>query len=97
MGLVRWRGVGWTSRLGRLALAGLGRVGRSDRHLADLIVSMCKTQKLDIVAEGVETPEQHDWVRSRGIERFQGYLFAKPMTAEAFAQVLGSSKTSPEQ
>ena len=32
-----------------------------------------------MVAEGVETQEQLDWVVERDIEQFQGYLFARPL------------------
>ena len=31
-----------------------------------------------IIAEGVETKEEYFWLRSQGINLYQGYLFAKP-------------------
>jgi EAL domain-containing protein (putative c-di-GMP-specific phosphodiesterase class I) len=40
------------------------------------------------VAEGVETPEQRDFLRSAGCELGQGYLFAKPMPAEQILSIL---------
>ena len=33
---------------------------------------------IDVIAEGVETPEEYQWLREEGIWLFQGYLFAKP-------------------
>lgn len=60
----------------------------ANRPLAEIIVSMCRLMKLGVVAEGVETAEQLDWVRSHGIELCQGYLFAKPMPAQDFSDWL---------
>ena len=33
---------------------------------------------IDIIAEGIETPDEYWWFREEGVELFQGYLFAKP-------------------
>lgn len=33
---------------------------------------------IDVIAEGVETPEEFEWLKDQGIWLFQGYLFAKP-------------------
>jgi diguanylate cyclase (GGDEF)-like protein len=59
-----------------------------DRPLAELIVSMCRLMRLSVVAEGVETQEQLDWIARHGIEHYQGYLFAQPMPAEEFDVLL---------
>lgn len=56
----------------------------SNRRLAELIVAMCRLMKLAVVAEGVETAEQLDWVRSQGIEQCQGFLFSPPLPAAEF-------------
>ncbi len=42
------------------------------------ILAMGRALKLQVVAEGVETPEQAAWLRSRGCSHAQGYLFGKP-------------------
>jgi diguanylate cyclase (GGDEF)-like protein len=60
-----------------------------DRPLAELIVAMCRLMRLSVVAEGVETPEQLDWITRHGIEHYQGYLFARPMPAAEFDALLG--------
>jgi sensor c-di-GMP phosphodiesterase-like protein len=62
----------------------------ANRPLAEMIVSMCRLMKLGVVAEGVETAEQLEWVRSHGIELCQGYLFAKPMPAAVFTDWLAT-------
>lgn len=56
----------------------------TDRPLAELIVSMCRLMRLKIVAEGVETQEQLDWVSENAIEQYQGFLFAPGLTVDQF-------------
>ncbi|CAM8635057.1 COG5001 Predicted signal transduction protein containing a membrane domain, an EAL and a GGDEF domain [Comamonadaceae bacterium] len=58
----------------------------ANRPVAELIVSMCRLMQLHIVAEGVETPAQLEWVQTQGIGQYQGYLFAKPLPATAFVE-----------
>lgn len=59
-----------------------------NRPLAELIVSMCKLMQLTSVAEGVETPEQLEWIRSKGIEYCQGFLFSRALPAQGFEALL---------
>jgi EAL domain-containing protein (putative c-di-GMP-specific phosphodiesterase class I) len=33
---------------------------------------------IDVIAEGVETVEEYQWLANEGVRLFQGYLFAKP-------------------
>ena len=42
------------------------------------IVQVCADLGIDVVAEGVETPEEFQWLDGAGVHLFQGYLFAKP-------------------
>lgn len=56
--------------------------------LTDLIVQLCRLMELRAVAEGVETPEQLEWLRSRGIEAFQGFLYAPALDAAEFGRRL---------
>jgi EAL domain-containing protein (putative c-di-GMP-specific phosphodiesterase class I) len=60
----------------------------ANRPLAELIVSMAHLMRMGVVAEGVETAEQLEWVRARGIDRCQGYLFSRPVPAADFAGLL---------
>jgi hypothetical protein len=55
------------------------------RSIAQAIVQMAHTLGLRVVAEGVETEAQRDFLVSMGCDELQGYLFAKPMNAVQLA------------
>lgn len=60
-----------------------------DAALVRTVIELCKQFGIAIVAEGVETAGQYEWLRANGCEYVQGYLVARPMMAEdvcAFAQ-----------
>lgn len=52
--------------------------------LVETILDMSQRMKLTVVAEGVETSEQADFLCSRGCQELQGFLFSKPMPSEDF-------------
>ncbi|HEY2981675.1 MAG TPA: EAL domain-containing protein, partial [Anaerolineales bacterium] len=52
------------------------------------IITMGKSLGLTVVAEGVETLEQLDFLRAHGCDEFQGYYAHRPMAADEFAQLL---------
>jgi EAL domain-containing protein (putative c-di-GMP-specific phosphodiesterase class I) len=52
------------------------------------IIALAQTLNLDFLAEGVETHAHLITLRALGCNRFQGYLFAKPMAAEDFEKLL---------
>ncbi|MCR7343750.1 EAL domain-containing protein, partial [Pseudomonas aeruginosa] len=49
---------------------------------------------LDIVAEGVETPEQCDYLAARGVDYLQGYLIGRPMPLESLLSSLAGGAVS---
>ncbi len=53
--------------------------------LTELIVQLCRLMHLKAVAEGVETPEQLAWIVGQGIEHYQGFLFAPPLSVAEFS------------
>jgi blue light- and temperature-responsive anti-repressor len=42
------------------------------------VITTCTDLGIDVVAEGVETMDEYQWLRDEGISLFQGYLFARP-------------------
>jgi diguanylate cyclase (GGDEF)-like protein/PAS domain S-box-containing protein len=52
------------------------------RSLATAVVGLGATLALEVVAEGIEEPEQAETLRALGCDLGQGFLFARPMTAE---------------
>jgi diguanylate cyclase (GGDEF)-like protein len=60
----------------------------SDRTILHAIIAMMRALKIDVIAEGVETTAQHDFLLRNGCDKFQGFLFGKPVPAEHFEQQL---------
>ncbi len=54
----------------------------ADAAIASTIISMGRSLGLTVVAEGVETTAQRDWLAERGCHLFQGYLLARPVSAD---------------
>lgn len=61
-----------------------------DRLLTDTIVLMGHRLGISIIAEGVETQAQLDYLRSIDVAYAQGYHIAKPMNNQAFGRYLDS-------
>lgn len=61
---------------------------RGDAAIFDAILTLASSLGLDVVAEGVEEPEQLEWLRRRGCQLAQGYLLARPMPAHRLEELL---------
>lgn len=62
--------------------------GNLDSRLVDGIISLAGTFNMETCAEGVETAEQAESLKAAGCTRLQGYYFGKPVSAEAFTELL---------
>ena len=62
----------------------VGEIGGRGGIIISSVVQMAKWLETAIIAEGVETEEQADYMKSIGCKYIQGYLYAKPMPLEAF-------------
>ena len=60
------------------------------------IIDMAKTLNLIIVAEGIETQDQANYLIKQGVEYGQGWLFAKPMPADEFLRYYQKAKLLPD-
>lgn len=59
-----------------------------DAAITRAIIAMAHSLNLLVVAEGVETTAQMDFLKAHGCDEIQGYLLAKPISAEAFTEYL---------
>ncbi|GAB2185854.1 putative bifunctional diguanylate cyclase/phosphodiesterase [Roseibium sp. LAB1] len=56
--------------------------------IVKLILSLATALDATVVAEGVETVEQRAWLSENGCNRFQGFLYSKPVPEEQFVDML---------
>jgi sensor c-di-GMP phosphodiesterase-like protein len=61
---------------------------RYSATIIETLVGLARDMRMEIVAEGVETFEQVQNLRARGIRRAQGYVFAPPLPGASFLQLL---------
>ncbi|MDV7104666.1 EAL domain-containing protein [Vibrio sp. TH_r3] len=60
----------------------------NNKPLIDIIVELGFLYSLDVIAEGVETKEQLDYVRRLGCDRAQGFYMSKPISWQDFVQLM---------
>ena len=60
----------------------------SDATIIQTIIGMANNLGMAVIAEGVETQEQRDFLESMGCIFYQGYLFGKPVPIDQFAALL---------
>jgi diguanylate cyclase (GGDEF)-like protein len=64
-----------------------------DPRLADAIIAMGKSLSLTVVAQGVETRAQAEFLRTHACDELQGFYFKKPLPADQFTQLLLAQAT----
>ena len=65
--------------------------GGSDGAIVSAVIAMGKALNIRVVAEGVETTEQLEFLREHGCYEYQGYLFSRPMAAPALSRMMQDS------
>ncbi len=78
-------------KIDRSFVAGLPQ-DDNDATLTAVILLIAARMGFEVVAEGVETAAQLDWLKEGGCELFQGYLLARPEPVEAFCARLGMTE-----
>ncbi|MBF0445814.1 MAG: EAL domain-containing protein, partial [Magnetococcales bacterium] len=71
-------------------------IDSDDSAIVSAIVSMAKSLKLRVVAEGVETVEQLEFLKKIGCHELQGYLISRPIPAEEFSRFIKDKPFSVE-
>ncbi len=59
-----------------------------DATIAQTIIQMAHSLNMKAIAEGVETAEQHAYLRHHGCDEFQGFFFSRPLTVEDMGALL---------
>ncbi len=68
-----------------------GMVSGSDAEsIVSAIIAMAHSLRMRVVAEGVETAQQQRQLFQHGCDQMQGYLFGRPLPADAFAELAGA-------
>ena len=70
-------------------------LGSSDALIIRAILSLARSMSIRVVAEGIETEMQRDFLQREGCEIGQGYLFSLPLVAEDFAWMLENHVSLP--
>ncbi len=68
------------------------RADRSDASIINAIVAMAKGLKLDLIAEGVETRTQLNYLKSQGCKEVQGFIFSRAIPAP---ELMGLLRNNP--
>ncbi|MEH8017305.1 EAL domain-containing protein [Rheinheimera muenzenbergensis] len=64
---------------------------QDDKQIASAIIALAHTMNFKVLAEGVETAEQLQFLQQQGCDYYQGYYFSKPLAADDFAALLQNS------
>ncbi len=59
-----------------------------DQSITQAIIALSHSMHMTVIAEGVETTEQHIYLNSLGCEEYQGYYFSRPVSAEQASQII---------
>ena len=59
-----------------------------DEAISLAVISLGHSLRLKVIAEGVETEQQRDFLRTHGCDEIQGYFFSRPLAPERFADSL---------
>ena len=63
-------------------------IDKDDAAIVTAIIVMAHNLNLEVVAEGVESEQQLEFLRRHGCDYVQGHLFGEPMTAEGLLQLM---------
>ncbi|HWW53053.1 MAG TPA: EAL domain-containing protein, partial [Acidimicrobiales bacterium] len=62
--------------------------GEDDARIVAAVIALAHELHMTVIAEGVETREQADFLKANGCDDMQGYLISRPLSTEEFAAML---------
>ena len=65
---------------------------KEDMAITSTIIAMAKSLGLGVIAEGIETKEQHKFLKDQGCYEAQGFFYSKPIDLEKFENFLGEKR-----
>jgi EAL domain-containing protein (putative c-di-GMP-specific phosphodiesterase class I) len=60
----------------------------NDAAIIRTIIALGDSLEMEVIAEGVETEQQREFLAAHGCHNYQGYLFSKPLPVKEFEQLL---------
>ena len=72
-------------------------LGSTDAAIATAIIAMGNILNLNVIAEGVETQAQYDFLKDNNCGQVQGYLFSRPLPSDEFIKVLRQNLVDTEK
>lgn len=67
----------------------------ADTRLIESVIDLARKMQLKVIAEGVETQAQVDYLRARHIDYMQGYFFSRPLSAADLLQRMALETSAP--
>jgi EAL domain-containing protein (putative c-di-GMP-specific phosphodiesterase class I) len=70
------------------------QINRGDEVIIQAIITMARSLNLEILAEGVETEEQMDFLKNLNCSEIQGFYFNKPLSSSDLEKILSNPSTA---
>ena len=72
-------------------------VEATEVRITEAIIAIARTMGVKLIAEGIETPHQHEYLLNARCEEGQGYLFSRPVGAAELAVMLAAGAITPQR
>jgi diguanylate cyclase (GGDEF)-like protein len=83
-------------KIGRTFIRNLDE-GRDNAAVVAAILAMARELRLKVIAEGVETEEQLEYLRDHRCDQIQGFLYSKPLPAQELEDLVAAAPGNPPQ